>query len=78
MGELTLAGKYQLSDRAYAHLLAKHAGHYQDMPPELRLDILAFYGDLSAPITKSDGKEWFKFVLELDELKAVILLVSSK
>jgi hypothetical protein len=42
------------------------------MPPELRLDIIAFYGDLSAPIsTKTDGADWAKVIKELDELKAV-------
>ena len=72
MGELTEAGAYKLSDRAYAQLLSKLAGHYADMPPELRVDILAFYGDLSAPIsTKADVGEWAKVVKELDELKSL-------
>lgn len=70
VGELTRAGKYRLSDRAYAQLLDKLEGHYTDMPAELRLDILAFYGDLSAPIsTKADAREWGKVVKELDEMK---------
>jgi len=44
------------------------------MAPELRLDILAFYGDLSAPIsTKSDSVEWAKVVKELDELRWLTL-----
>jgi len=72
VGALTAAGRYKLSDRAYAQLLAKLEGHYPDMPPELRLDILLFYGDLSAPIsTKSDAKEWAKVIKQLDELRAV-------
>jgi hypothetical protein len=72
VGELTAAGKYKLSDRAYAQLLDKLQGHYADLPPELRLDILAFYGDLSAPVaTKSDSAEWARVMQELDELKAV-------
>jgi zinc dependent phospholipase C len=71
VGELTEAGTYTLSDRAYAQLLSKLEGHYPDLPPELRLDILAFYGDLSAPIsTKNDRTEWVKVIKELDELKA--------
>jgi hypothetical protein len=42
------------------------------MPKELSLDILAFYGDLSAPIsTKSDSKGWAQVIKELDELKAL-------
>jgi hypothetical protein len=72
VGENTEAGKYKLSDRAYARLLDKLEGHYTEMPEELRLDILAFYGDLSAPIaTKSDSKGWELVIKELDELKAV-------
>jgi len=54
VGEPTEAGSYKLSDRAYAQLLDKLDGRYMDVPPELRLDIVAFYGDLGAPIsTKS-------------------------
>ena len=71
VGEVTQAGGYKLGDRAYAQLLGKLDGHYTDMPPELRLDILAFYGDLSAPVsTKADSTEWTKVIKELDELKA--------
>jgi hypothetical protein len=72
VGQPTQAGSYKLSDQAYAQLLGKLEGHYTDMPPELRLDIIAFYGDLSAPIsTKTDGADWAKVIKELDELKAV-------
>lgn len=71
VGAPTEAGSYKLSDRAYARLLGKLDGHYAEMPPELRLDILAFYGDMSAPIsTKTNAEEWAKVVKELDELKA--------
>jgi len=72
IGELTGAGTYKLSDEAYARLLGKLDGHYPDMPPDLRLDILAYYGDLSAPIsTKTDAGDWAKVVKELDALKIV-------
>ncbi len=71
VGEITGAGSYKLGDRAYAQLLDKLDGHYADMPPELRLDIVSFYGDLSAPIsTKSDNVEWAKVIKELDQVKA--------
>jgi hypothetical protein len=70
VGEVTAAGGYRLGDRAYAQLLDKLDGHYADMPSELRLDILAFYGDLSAPVTtKSDSVEWARVIKELDQLK---------
>jgi hypothetical protein len=72
VGEAVEPGKYTLSDRAYARLLDKLKGHYMEIPLELRVDILAFYGDLSAPIsTKSDSKGWEQVTKELDELKAV-------
>ncbi len=72
VGDNTEAGKYKLSDHAYARLLDKLEGHYTEMPEGLRLDILAFYGDLSAPIaTKTDTKGWEQVIKELDELKAV-------
>lgn len=71
VGEVTAAGGYRLGDHAYAQLLDKLDGHYGDMPPELRVDILAFYGDLSAPVsTKSNSVEWAKVIKELDQLKA--------
>ena len=49
-GKCTKAGKYKLTDAAYAKLLHKLDGHYVDMPQDLRSDILAFYQDLSLPI----------------------------
>ena len=74
VGEPTGTGTYKLSDDAYAHLLDELQGHYSGMPPDMRLDILAFYGDLSAPIsTKTDASEWSKVIKELDDLKAVAL-----
>lgn len=72
VGTLTQAGTYKLSDRAYAQLLEKMESRYTEMPAELRLDILAFYGDLSAPIsTKTDSLKWLKVVKDLDDLKAM-------
>ena len=46
VGAFTPAGKYKLTDAAYSQLLHKLQGHYTEMPPELRSDILAFYQDL--------------------------------
>lgn len=79
VGEPTKAGMYKLSDHCYAQLLGKLAGHYTDVQPELRLNILAFYGDLSAPIsTKTDAAEWAKVTRELDELRAVGVGTASR
>jgi hypothetical protein len=75
-GGPTEAGQYKLADAAYAKLLDKLADHYQEMTPELRDDILAFYQNLDKPIsTKTSAPEWAKLLKELDELKAVDLHV---
>jgi hypothetical protein len=78
-GALTAAGQYKLTDAAYAKLLDKLADHYADLSTELRGDILAFYGNLDAPIaTKTSDKEWAKVLKELDELKAADLHVVAE
>lgn len=78
IGEPTKAGTYKLCDAAYAQLLRKLDGHYAEMAPELRHDVLAFYGDLRAPIsTKTDGTEWAQVLKAVDELKALDLGVSA-
>lgn len=72
MGEGTTAGQYRLTDAAYAKLLHKLSGHYVEMPQGLRSDILAFYRDLSLPIsTKSDKGDWDQLQEELAYLRAV-------
>jgi hypothetical protein len=63
-------GSYRLADAAYAKLLDKLNG--RPLTPELRADIIAFYGDLNAPIaTKKDQTAWKKAVAELNALKAM-------
>jgi Zinc dependent phospholipase C len=71
-GRPTRAGEYKLTDKAYAHLLDQLASHnFQQVTPQLRNDILAFYGDPQAPIaTKRDAKTWQKTQDELQRLKA--------
>ena len=73
-GAPTAAGEYILTDAAYSQLLHKFQGHYTEMPQELRSDILAFYHDLSVPIsTKANDKDWAKVLEELDQLRSVDL-----
>jgi hypothetical protein len=73
-GAPTAAGEYTLTDAAYSQLLHKLQGHYPEMPQELRSDILAFYHDLSVPIsTKANDKDWAKVLEELDQLRSVDL-----
>ena len=72
LGEITKAGRYKLTDGAYAKLMHKLDGHYAELPQDLRRDILAFYRDLSLPIsTKTDETEWAKLREELDHLEVI-------
>ncbi len=72
VGEPTKAGKYTLTDAAYAKLLHKLEGHYIEIPQDLRNDILAFYGDLSLPIeTKIHEGEWARLQVDLDRLTTI-------
>ena len=59
-GEPTRAGEYKLADETYAKLLNKLVSEkFEDVTPEIRQNILAFYGDLSGPIaTKKDKGDW--------------------
>jgi hypothetical protein len=74
-GHLTHAGEYKLTDKAYAHLLDQLAQDgYKQVTPELRENILAFYGDPSAPVAAPrDPSEWTKTQDELSQLKAASL-----
>jgi zinc dependent phospholipase C len=71
-GEPTRAGEYKLADETYSKLLLKLSDRdFESVTPELRQNILAFYGDLNLPIaTKQDNKEWRKTLSALDRLKA--------
>lgn len=71
-GRVTHAGEYTLTDKAYAHLLDQLAKHnFEQVSPELKQNILAFYSDTSAPLaTKRNPKEWEKTQDQLQRLRA--------
>ena len=71
-GKETTAGEYPLTDKAYARLLDELSERdFHQLTPDLRDNVVQFYGDLSAPIaTKKNKKEWAKTVDQLDRLKA--------
>src|SRR5450432_228347 len=72
VGEATKAGKYKLTDGAYAKLLHRLDGHYTEMPQDLRSDILDFYQDLSLPIaTKANASDWARLQEELSHLNDI-------
>jgi hypothetical protein len=72
VGEATKAGKYKLTDAAYAKLLHKLDGRYAELPQDLRSEILTFYEDLSLPIaTKANQSDWARLQEELNRLRAI-------
>ena len=72
-GKPTKAAEYSLTDTAYSKLLAKLTENkFGRTSPELRENILNFYGDLSAPFeTKKDAAGWQAVLASLDQLKLV-------
>jgi len=72
MGRIAAPGEYPLADKTYAELLHQLARtHFAQVTPELRGDLLAFYGDPGAPNTmRKKKKEWRKVTAEVAALKA--------
>ena len=72
-GHETRAGEYALTDKAYAHLLDQLAQHnFDQISPDLRANILAFYSNPAAPLaTKKKPKAWQKTQEELEKLRAL-------
>ena len=73
-GRATRAGEYGLADKAYASLLHRLAGNkFANTTPELRDDILAFFGDGSGlqQEVKKDRDDWKRTMRELASLKAL-------
>ena len=70
-GKETVAAEYTLTDETYAKLLTRLAEQkFALTSPELRQNILSFYGDLSLPLeTKKDSARWQSVLVSLDQLK---------
>ena len=70
-GKPTEAGEYKLTDDTYAFLLGKlNDRHFDLLTPQLRDNVVAFYGNLGAPIdTKRHKEDWAKLQQRLQELK---------
>lgn len=79
-GRMTHAGEYVLTDKAYAHLLDQLAKHnFEQVAPDLRANILEFYGDPGAPnAMKRKPEEWQKTQEELERLRAVDVTTPEK
>ena len=78
-GDSTIAGRYKLTDDSYAYLLGKLDGrHFDIITPELRNNILTFYGDLKAPVnTRSNKQEWTKLQQRLQQLNRLRAIEAS-
>ncbi len=74
-GRMTHAGEYVLTDKSYGRLLDQLAKNdFVQVTPELRENILTFYGDPNAPIaTKRNVVAWQKTQDEVQRLKALNL-----
>jgi hypothetical protein len=70
-GHETRAGEYELTDKAYAHLLDELAkNNFDKISPDLRANILTFYGDPNAPnAMKKKPADWEKTHEELAKLR---------
>jgi hypothetical protein len=73
IGKLTKAGEYGMADAAYAKLVEKLAQQkFQGITPELRENILAFYGDSNTVAQSGKSREdWQKTVQTVNELRAM-------
>jgi len=71
-GRETRAGEYALADDTYARLL--HDVAHRDLnqvPPDLRANVLNFYSGMNQPIaTRKDKKAWRTTQADLDKLRA--------
>lgn len=78
-GRPTSAGEYRLADKTYAQMLDKLASRkFENVAPNLRENILAFYGDTNVRIaTKKDKGEWHKTLSQLASLRKARALSQS-
>jgi hypothetical protein len=76
-GEITGPGKYRLNDETHAKLLdALAKQNFSGASPEVRAELLEFFGHPDAPYTiKRKPKDWAKVQAELEQLKNVVLPV---
>ncbi len=71
LGEVSVPGKYRLSDTTHAKLLDKLADQkFAGMTPEIRAELLDYFSASDTPFAmKKDKKLWAKVQTELEELK---------
>ncbi len=74
-GKITGPGQYQLNDETQAKLLdALAKQQFRGASPELRAELLEFFGHPDAPYaTKRKPKVWAKVQTDLEQLKTAAL-----
>ena len=79
-GEVTGPGVYRLNDETYAMLLdALARQNFNGASPELRAELLSFYGNPDAPYTtKKNSKDWMKVQTQLEQLRKAPLQVTEQ
>jgi hypothetical protein len=79
-GDVTGPGRYGLNDEAQAKLLDELAKHnFNGASPEIRTELLEFFGHPDAPYTvKRKTKDWAKVQADLEQLKNARLSVATK
>jgi len=72
LGAVSAPGKYALSDKTHAKLLDELAEQkFAGTPPEMRTELLEFFGAAGTPFAmKKNKKVWGKVQTELEALKA--------
>jgi hypothetical protein len=78
-GGISGPGKYRLNDETQGKLLdALAKRNFSDVPPNVRVELLDFFGHPDAPYTiKRKPKDWVKAQSELEQLKNTGLSVGS-
>jgi hypothetical protein len=78
-GEVTGPGQYRLNDETHAKLLdALATQNFSGASPDLRAEILEFYGHPDAPYaTKRNPKAWAKVQAQLEQLKKAAPAVAA-
>ena len=73
-GEMTGPGKYRLNDETHAKLLdALAKQNFRGASPEVRAELLEFFGHPDAPYSlKRKPKEWAKVQSQLEQLKNAV------
>ena len=73
-GDTTGPGKYRLNDETHAKLLDELAKqNFRDASPEVRTELLEFFGHPDAPYAmKRKRKQWARVLAEVEELKMAV------